>query len=516
MQYKILESFEGEFPCGKDSKYENSFLLIEDEIDKNNSVTQEGTTDWKLVEESCVEFLISQSKDMKIVSWFVYSSWRNSSYDGLMQSLLIYHDLLNKFSKEIHPKSKKARINIYNWLEEKLTSDIRDNVNNKNIVNYKKDLLEVFDDINSLISLQLGKEGNYFNKIKIFLNSLNEEKKINEIETITNEKTHKEKDLKSTIKRKDEPNIEVKQEKEISEITNDREAIQVLRKFKKYSSLLTDYFRKNDISDLKALRITRLLSSLDIDGLPASNNNKSLLYPPSELEIDKVKSLYHKNEYKEAFYLTEEIIEVSPFWIDGYYYSYNILEKTKNFKEANEVKYLLLCFLKTNEGILELSFNDGTGFASSKTKKWIKENILTINEDKEEKTTIEEDDEKSKILKDVNSLINDNKIKDAMNLINKKYLTSSTTEEKFKWRLYHAEVAVEFDKKDIALALLEDLQKDISRFYLNEWNPKLAAKVYILLLTSFSNIEIENEKLESIYKNLCKTDINSAYEIKIN
>ncbi len=103
-----------------------------------------------------------------------------------------------------------------------------------------------------------------------------------------------------------------------------------------------------------------------------------------------------------------------------------------------------------------------------------------------------------------------------MQEVAKQYESSASVEEKFNWRLYHAQLAVEFNKKDIALALLEDLQKDIERFNLDDWNPKLVSKVYSLILNSFTNIDIQNDKLEQIYKRLCKTDINSAFEIELN
>ncbi len=60
-----------------------------------------------------------------------------------------------------------------------------------------------------------------------------------------------------------------------------------------------------------------------------------------------METLYKNKEYEEAFYLVEEIVEVSPFWIDGHYYSFNILEKNKkNFEEAKELKNMLVSFFK--------------------------------------------------------------------------------------------------------------------------------------------------------------------------
>lgn len=124
--------------------------------------------------------------------------------------------------------------------------------------------------------------------------------------------------------------------------------------------------------------------------------------------------------------------------------------------------------------------------------------------------------QKEDVKNSIDALAQSGKLKEAMYKIEKQYDDSSSIEDKFNWRLYHAQLAVEFNKKDIAFALLDDLQKTIDKFNLDEWNPKLASKVYTLILNTFSNIDIENEKLEQIYKRLCITDINSAFEIKLN
>jgi len=508
----ILKAFSDSLPCGKDSKYEDSFLLIEQEVDKNNSVTQDGNTDWKIVVKDSKEFLSNESKDLKIASWFLYGLWKTESWNGLKQGLFIYNQLLTKFKDDIYPKSKKAKTNIFSWIEESLTNDILTIEFNKSSISSELEFLELFKNLNTNINIHLDTENNNFRKIIQFIDALVKEKNLK----ITNEENLKKvEEKKQENIEKNVPEIHVQKSDEITTISSESDAVKVLRSFKKSGVLLTDYYRKENISNLKAIRITRLLSWLDTEGLPNSEANKTFLHPPSELELDELENLYKNKEYEEAFYLTEEILEVSPFWMDGHYYSYNILTKTKNFDEAKEVKNTLISFLRTNEGILKLTFMDDMPFASNKTKKWIQEE-LSSNENTDNSIEEEIDDKNDEILSSIYDLANENKIKEAMSLLSQKYESSSSTEEKFNWRLHHAELAIEFDKKEIALALLEDLEKDIEKYHLNEWNPKLASKVYNLLLTSFSSIDIDIDKLELIYKNLCKTDINSAFEIKIN
>ncbi|WP_419766768.1 type VI secretion system protein TssA [Arcobacter sp.] len=492
MNYLILNQINSSFVCGQDCKYDDTFLLIEQEIDKSHSANQEEGTNWEYVVEHCEKILLEKTKDIKISSWYLYGIIKQNSFNNFENSLKIYIELLETFSTQMYPSSKKAKKNIFLWIEELLSTELLNNIGKikkedfSNFSNY-------FIRLDSVIKIILEDNSeSYFKKIIRYL----EDNKIKEISPITsNNKT-------SSTK-----------EQEIKEITNKDEELKVMRSFKKYASLLTKYYRDNDISDLKAIRITRLLSFLEIEGLPPSEKNITLLNPPSILEINEIEDNYKNKNYEEAFVLVEEILEVCPFWLDGHYYAFNILEKTNNNLASFEIKKTFLNFIEINENIEKLYFNDETPFASNKVKNWLKENLVCKLEDSENiliQTSKNQND-----LDKAYELAEENKIKDAMRLLEENYNNASSFEDKFNWRLNHAKLSLQYDKNDIALILLEDLEKEIDRFYLYEWNPKLAANVYSLIINSFNNTDIDTEKINTIYTKLCKIDINSAYELKI-
>ncbi|ADG93395.1 ImpA domain protein [Arcobacter nitrofigilis DSM 7299] len=492
MNHLVLNQINSSLICGQDCKYDDSFLLIEQEIDKTYSVNQEEETNWEYVVENCEKILLEKSKDIKVSSWYLYGLIKQNSFNNFENSLRIYIKLLETFSTQMHPKSLKAKRNIFLWLEELLTNDLLNNIAKIN----KEDFLQYytyFIRLDTVIKMILENDSESFFKkiIKYF-----EENKIKKLtQTTSNNK------ISST------------NEQEIKEITNKDEALKVMRNFKKYALMLTKYYRSNNISDLKALRITRLLSFLEIEGLPPSENNITHLNPPSILEINEIEDNYKNKNYEEAFLLVEEILEVCPFWLDGHYYAFNILEKTNNNIESFEAKKTFLNFIEINENIEKLYFNDETPFASNKVKNWLKENL--INKLEEPKNLLVQSTKDKDDLDKAYKLAEENKIKDAMKLLEGNYNYASSFEDKFNWRLNHAKLSLQYNKNDIALVLLEDLEKEIDRFYLYEWNPKLAANVYTLILSSFNNTDIDTEKINTIYNKLCKIDINSAYELKI-
>ncbi len=61
------------------------------------------------------------------------------------------------------------------------------------------------------------------------------------------------------------------------------------------------------------------------------------------------------------------------------------------------------------------------------------------------------------------------------------------------------QLAIENNKESMALALFDELEKYIVKHNLIQWDAKLVSEVYVLFLSSFSNIQVENEQIEKYY-----------------
>lgn len=463
---------------GKDFKYDDSFLSIEQEIDKSHSATFDGSTDWEFVLNSTHDFLINKSKDLKIATWWIYSCWKKNSFLGLEQNLINYLKFLEQFNENLYPKSNKAKQNIIFWFEETLSKEIEQDKAFEFI--NSKIFFELFNSLNTTLNTFLNTEEFYFKKI------------INHLKKRVEEQEKKEEEQEKV------------EEKKLNEDELDSvKAVSFLRQLKQDASKLALYYRKNDISDLKALRINRFLSWLETDGIPLNEKGVTQLNPPLELELDEVKELYNNKQYDEAVLLIEEIIEVCPFWFDGHFYLYNIFNASNNKNRAIEVKNTLLSFIKTNEGILTLKFKDNSNFASTKTRKWIEEELTQskINTTTSNNDSFEFDETLS--------------FKEAMEQIQSKYSTSETIKDRFFYRLKQMELAVENNKESMALALFDELETYIEKFNLINWDKKLVSEVYTLFLSSFNSVQVEPEKIEKYYSSLCQIDINSALKINI-
>lgn len=498
MSKLILDDIDLENICGIDCKYEDDYILIEQEIDKLNSIYSD-PIDWELVNANSITILENKSKDYKLATWWIYSIWKLYSWNGLNDNLSLYNDFINKYSNQLFPSSLKSKINNLYWLEELLTKEILSNNDNTAAHIYASLYIE-FKQLSETIQTHINDEKRFFRKIIDLLEPYYQEEQ--------NTKDSEQIQIQEKAIPTDEFNFNSQSSLDISG------ANKMVSEIKKALSSITKYYREQNIINLQTIRMVRFIAWLEIDELPyTQSGHTTLMYPPLELEIDEIHSLIAEEKYIEAINLTEEIIEVVPFWLEGHYITYDLLTKINKEQEALEVKNQLLNFIELFNGIEKYSFNDNSSFLSKKVHTWVQtlqtDNSSSASSQKSGKSEFDSQ------LEHINELTQSKKILDAMQLVETYYNSSSTAEEKFIWRLNHAELAIEFNKKNVALALLLDLKEDINKFQLDKWNPKLASKVYALILNTYTNIDIEQEILEKIYNDLCKINISDAFEIKI-
>lgn len=495
MSDKILNPLTEASPCGIDYKYEDAFLAIEAEIDKSNSMLEGVSTDWNEVRRASLDLLENSTKDTKVFCWWAYSTWKAESVAGLQTALNLFNTLLTTYEDKLFPKSKKVKISSLTWLEELLNEEILDERGNLNASVNPEEFISIFKELETNFSLTVKDDVAVFRKLR---SALERELKAQEVEAAP-APTATASTSSSTST-------------ELGEINSDADAAKVLRSLKKNAGLLHTYYRSQDSADIRAVRLVRLLSWLEIDSIPVGEDGKTPLNPPAEMSIDVIENFIAEEKLEEALESLESLLSLSPFWLEGHFMAFNLLTQMGHEAAALEVKNSLVAFVKADEQILELSFRDTSPFASIKLKQWLSESmgevsISTASENSE--------DAKDEIIEKAYALAKKKQIKEAMGLLQTEYGLAVSNEDKFHWRLAKAELAAEFGKTDVALALVEDLKRDIDRYNLDAWKPELAARVFSLYLNTFNRTQVDVEHINTAYARLCKIDIKQALEIKL-
>lgn len=491
----MLHPISEQFICGSDARYDDIYLAIESEIDKMNSPEGSVQIDWQYISDKSVLLLESSTKDIKLLCWWAYAQYKLNEFLGLVQAIEMMNNIFERFNKELFPKSHRAKWGAFSWFDTVISVHLIQ----ERQINIPLDNPERF--LTQLIHFQsYAKEicetsENLFSDVCRLLEVKVAEKHRNDVS-----------DKASASSDTTMANSNLN-----SEVNSDADATKVLNQLKKSGELLSNYWRTRQIDDVRALRLNRMISWLEIDELPFVQNGKTMLNPPSSDSIEQIDILISEGKNTEALYRIENMILRAPFWFVGHYKAFQLYEALHKDQAANEVKNMVKSFLRSYEGLMELTFKDGTPFIPSEIKNWLAESDFSAEEFPKDMKTV---DDMEAIAERCYELVNKKNPKEAMEILQCSYRDAGSNEEKFRWRLLHAEVALAAGKPPIVQALIEELEREIERYRLEEWQPELVAKVYRFYLNSFNRSQIEREKYNSAFQRLCRVDMASAIDIK--
>ncbi|MDD5158791.1 MAG: type VI secretion system protein TssA [Sulfuricurvum sp.] len=482
--------------CGVDAKYDDVYLLMESEIDKINSVAEGAQPNWQYVSNECKSLLELRTKDIKLLCWWAYAQYKLNGLSGFTHAIQTINQLLENFGKELFPKSNRAKWGALSWFETVMNLQL---VQDRQVIvpiDEAEDFLTLLHSFQTLAKEVCETEDRLFSEACRLLEAKVSEKQ-------QRDAAEKPKTPSIAVHTADNPSS--------GEITNDADAIKILNQLKKNAEQLTHYWRERQIDDGRALRMTRMISWLEIDALPLVQNGNTMLNAPGIERIEQIDSLISEGKNDAALQMIENVIFRSPFWLSGHHKAFEIYESIQKNKAAAEVKNMLISFITSNEGITELKFRDGTPFVPSQMKEWLNEHTRGGMVTKEGDTAV---DALAIIGEQCYELVNKKNSKEAMEILQRSFRDAGSQEEKFQWRLLHAQVALAAGKPLMALALIEELEREIEHFSLEEWQPELVAKVYRFYLNSFNRTQIEREKYDVAFQRLCRVDMASAIDIK--
>jgi len=113
----ILEPISSAKPCGEDCKYDDEYLEVEVEIEKNFNATNESETEWDVVVDKCEKILKDSSKDLKIASFWIYAQWKLNGWNNFFDIFETYAKFIEIYGKEIYPLAGRRKIKIFEWVE---------------------------------------------------------------------------------------------------------------------------------------------------------------------------------------------------------------------------------------------------------------------------------------------------------------------------------------------------------------------------------------------------------------
>jgi type VI secretion system protein ImpA len=213
-------------------------------------------------------------------------------------------------------------------------------------------------------------------------------------------------------------------------------------------------------------------------------------------------------------------------WLDAHRYAIHALEATDRQSAAAGCRSLLRMFLHDFPGLLETELDDGTASADAKTRNWLeRQGLLDQGASRTEpvppplpepgpvaRPTAAPDGAPVEITAQAVALADAGRVQEAVMVLDQAMAAATNGRDRFLIELHLAEICQRLKNDQLALALLEDLERKIDTFHLEDWeNRELCARVFGSLYNCLKARGV-SERLQQVYARLCKLDVRRAIQ----
>lgn len=439
-------------PAGKDVKYDEDFELIESEMSKLTSPSASGLIDWnKIIKLSCT-ILQTKSKNLLIAVYLSYALYKQQGLDGLSDGVKVLADILEYYWETLYPPKKrlKGRINAVEWWLEKISKDL-ENLDDTLIQSDEKDnLIKNLHRIDDFLNEHLDNAPLFYNLIKLLDMKLLSDSQ----DKIQKEVIAKESVKSPSLSNETPKQVDKEPQKLSSNVEDDFKAT-----INSLNILIGQMIEEKDYRS-ELFIINRAFAWLDIDEVPSSEKNMTMLPPPEAQEIELLNSLYDEKKYETLLWAAESRITTYLFWLDLHYFVAQSLKHLQHIEASQAVYEQTLYFIKKLPNLKNLTFSDSTPFATKRTKEWLKPKELK----KEEVLITEEQKEEV----DINSI----------DALNQKMNSCISVEEEVFYNIKICRFLLQNRNETLIYTYLHKLLDTIEQYGTSKWSPKIALEAY--------------------------------------
>lgn len=492
-----------EQPVGADFRFEPLFEELQAEVGKLSSLSGPASIDWGKVLKLSSEILAEKSKDLLVASYLSVALIYRRQAEGLAIGLKIYQDLLETFWDRLYPAKMKGRAGAVEWWIEKAESALKQ-VKQRTLPQDQLNILkERLEKIEEFLSQNL-EEPPSFRPLQ------------DELETLSPPPPEKPKEA---------PPIQaertVRQEPEApAALTTAQDAQKVLNQGLQKIREAVAFLHQENLSNPLPYRWLRIILWSNVEALPPATNGQTRIPPPSAQVKNALSELANKGDHESLIRSAEGKLSQFIFWIDlNRFVSEGLVNLGEKYDKAKEAVLEETAFLLQRlSGLEQLSFSDGTPFADSETKQWIREIAFKRGGAEEiplASASMAPPQEKHPIEKEVEeaqALIKKGKLLEAIEGLQQKFQHSLSQREKLLWRLALTQLLVKNKQVKVALPHLDQILKDIDIYRLEEYDPVLAIQSLKAVWTGLSSQsdQVSKEKASEVLQRIAKLDLTEA------
>jgi len=537
-------------PCGEDITKLVSSPENEEWIRKYSElrgITNRVATNSDSIVDLCQDILVNKSKDLRIAGYLCQALLHQKGFAGLEEGLKSYHVLLEEFwDKGLYPERETGRTKGVVLLDKNLSRDIQaQDRESKNFYIPVKptdaDALEeakqTAEAIKAILSEKFPDQPISMDSLVMAVNG-----RIRAAGALL-KKPEQPAAAQPTSAKEAAEGEQAKEKPAVSEIKTDLDAAKAVVKV---ANFLLQKDRKN-VVPYRLLRSALWYMLPLFNPEPNSSGKRATQYlPPSGkakleklLEDEDWESLV--TECEAAFVERFEAGSGGCFCLDiQRFLSIALRELMSKSEEGGDTgakgayeavhKVILqetAMLVERFPWVTELFYSDGTSFVGAQTKNWIEKSVKPVfgatpayAGGKQTVTAGGESPEDSKISEDFNKatdMLSRQKWGDALDLMQNGIDAEPTCKGRFQRRLNLASLCLDAGQPSMARPLLEQLDEEIERFSLDQWEPGLCLQVwnnlkrcYQELLSQRASNGFYQEKVDGLFEKICRLDIRAA------
>lgn len=468
-------------PAGDDARYEPEYDELQQQIDRLTSVTAGGPIDWKQVVNLSSVLLASKSKDIKVASYLGVALLNLKGVDGLSASAQVLLDLVSGYWDTMYPNKKRmhGRFSAISWWSDNVEKYLS-SYEGEDLPKSTVDLLaKRFSDLDAALS-EKADDAPMLRSLADYANRLPVQAIVEEVsENSTGPSGEGEQILQEHT---DTPAAQdgsyAPGSTSFGSISSSDDCQRALDAGLYGLSAVADYLLANDLSNMVGYRLRRLVAWTPILSLPPSEKGLTMIPPPDSSVKGSITNQLETGAFAGAVQAAESRVGEYLFWLDLSHLTVmafgGLGEKYSDAKLAVELEVSLL--VKRLPGIDSMTFSDGTPFADTKTKAWLK----SLNKEKNSSIGVGADKNSvaEKVFAEATKLAKNKKIFDSVSIIQDTLNSRSSAREQFLLRLGMVSLLTDVEQNELAHAHVEVVLEHIKIFRLEEWEPNLALSGY--------------------------------------
>lgn len=479
---KVLELIQpiGSNGTGEDPRYSDKFAQIKQEIDRLSGAN------FELVMNLSREVLISEGKDLRVAGYLILSTLYCKGVPGLLDAITVYRMIVDKLWDGCFPVKNSARSQAFAWLNsDRMETFVQQQNGEVADLQDLQRLRDEIDQLNNIVRQRMGDEAPQWTRINAWVDNYLKEKQ--------GQKSSLEQEQKKQAQKLSQEHMATAIDAPLTESRAEQQIGKIVAFYRERGD------RMQSVALSRAIRWGGLLT-------PPNEAGVTRIPPFRANAMNEIAAMQASGATPEQiFELCENLLmEPGGQWnMDLQHIAHTTLAGLNDKGSAQVLEAEVRSLLQRCPGVEDFCYDGRVAFANEATKEWLR-GLATVSSpaDEEEQPGTTADSEIREIVIKASKACTAGNLVAGLEVLRE--LQGNTGRERFVRRIEEAKLCIKTRNVEIAMPMLEALDREIAESDLSSWEPGLAVTVWRLQLKL---IGLELPKANSTQQQELKTRI---------